>query len=146
MVAVFLNSNGKVLLAKRADNGAWQFPQGGKDPGETSLEALYREMEEELAVSRFSVIKKSKNLVRYDFPSDLEVPIAKNYKGQEQEWFLCVLGPDELPHLDLASTPEFTEVKWDSLSVALEQVVHWKKASYEKGLQELGLLDSDEEA
>ena len=39
----------KVFIAQRHDiSGAWQFPQGGIDEGESPKEALFRELEEEI--------------------------------------------------------------------------------------------------
>ena len=40
--------SGKILIAERLKHpGSWQFPQGGVDPGEDLIGALYREVEEE---------------------------------------------------------------------------------------------------
>lgn len=41
----------KVLLIKRTDNGQWALPGGGIDPGETALDAVLREVREELGIS-----------------------------------------------------------------------------------------------
>jgi len=141
VVGVFLRADRKILVAKRVDNGAWQFPQGGIEEGETSVEALYREMEEELGVKNFCVLKKSEKIVKYDFPLNLKTAIAKKYKGQEQDWFLCRLAEGEEPSLEQAKTLEFSQVKWESLSFVLKEIVHWKRNSYEKGLLSLGLLE-----
>jgi len=42
----------QVLWAKRIRQDAWQFPQGGINPGESPEQALYRELFEELDSSR----------------------------------------------------------------------------------------------
>ena len=89
VLAVFLRSDGKVLLGMRSDIGCWQFPQGGVDPGENAEQALYREMQEELGCSDFSILKRSSDEIRYDFPETIKAKIAKKYKGQQQQWFLC---------------------------------------------------------
>ena len=56
VLAVFVRADGKVLLGKRSDLGVWQFPQGGIDPGESEVEALYREMKEEIGCDNFNII------------------------------------------------------------------------------------------
>ena len=46
VAAIMQRTDGKILVAERADvQDAWQFPQGGVDPGEDLLAALYREVE-----------------------------------------------------------------------------------------------------
>jgi ADP-ribose pyrophosphatase YjhB (NUDIX family) len=45
--AVVFNEKGKVLLAKRTDNGLWCIPGGHVDLGETLSQACLRELREE---------------------------------------------------------------------------------------------------
>ena len=47
---VITNEKKQILLAKRFKQDAWQLPQGGIDQDETELEALYRELEEEVGL------------------------------------------------------------------------------------------------
>ena len=53
-VGVIINQDNQVLIARRAaqqhQGGLWEFPGGKVDPGETSREALDREMREELGI------------------------------------------------------------------------------------------------
>ncbi|MDP1879313.1 MAG: NUDIX hydrolase, partial [Parachlamydiaceae bacterium] len=44
---IFNNDNSQVLLVKRQDIPLWVMPGGGVDPGETTEEALLREVHEE---------------------------------------------------------------------------------------------------
>jgi len=48
---VIANEKNQILLAKRYKQDAWQLPQGGIDKGETELEALYRELDEEVGLA-----------------------------------------------------------------------------------------------
>ena len=50
----------KVLVAQRSDiKGAWQFPQGGIDDGETPRDALFRELEEEIGTNKVEIIAET---------------------------------------------------------------------------------------
>ena len=49
---IILNEDQKVLWAKRSNENAWQFPQGGIDQGETPKRAAYRELYEEVNIKR----------------------------------------------------------------------------------------------
>ena len=45
VAAILRNRRGEILVCERLDHaGAWQFPQGGIDAGETPEQALVREV------------------------------------------------------------------------------------------------------
>jgi 8-oxo-dGTP diphosphatase len=54
VAAVLRDRRGRILLARRTDGrdlaGAWEFPGGKVEPGETAEAALARELEEELGI------------------------------------------------------------------------------------------------
>ena len=50
VVTLIIYNNGKILLQKRADNGCWAIHGGGMEPGEKYLDALNREIKEELNI------------------------------------------------------------------------------------------------
>ena len=47
---IVCNNKKKVLWAKRANEDAWQFPQGGINEGESPNEAMFRELKEEVGL------------------------------------------------------------------------------------------------
>lgn len=53
-VGVIFNADGNILIAKRAENahqgGLWEFPGGKVNPAETLVQALNRELNEELGI------------------------------------------------------------------------------------------------
>lgn len=57
VAGMMVRQDGKLLICERSgQKGAWQFPQGGIDPGETALEAVRREIGEEVGFCRPSMI------------------------------------------------------------------------------------------
>ena len=50
-VVVVMNQNGEILLEERADDGYYDFPGGGIDPGETCEETAKRELLEETGLT-----------------------------------------------------------------------------------------------
>ena len=66
----------KVFIAQRHDiSGAWQFPQGGIDEGESPKEALFRELEEEIGTNEIEILCEHPKWLENDFPKS----IAKNH-------------------------------------------------------------------
>ena len=141
VIAAIVNSEKKVLVGKRSDRpNAWQLPQGGIDPGETPVKALFRELREEIGTDDITIIKTIPQPISYDFPKDLDASIAQKYTGQSQFWFLLHLNSSSEPNLAL-SDGEFNDLAWMCPYELSNQVVFWKKKSYLKGLSLLGLIE-----
>ena len=96
---ILANDQGNVLWAQRAHyKNAWQFPQGGIDANEQPVEAMYRELGEELGLTPDSVelLGETKDWFTYNLPKDFR----RYYKkplciGQKQKWYLLKLLEDE---------------------------------------------------
>ena len=112
VAALILNKKGRLLVCERVkSDGAWQFPQGGVDDGETALEALFREVWEEVGLRPecYDVIEYREGY-RYEFPP--EKSDRKGFVGQEQTYFLCQLH-DDAPEPDVTyEAKEFQDYKW----------------------------------
>lgn len=142
VVGVFQNEKGEVLVCERSNKqGAWQFPQGGIDEGETAEQAVMREVREELGTDEFQIVRTSPEKTKYTFPSEvaIEMKIAKEYAGQIHQWFLLKFNSGCKACLE-KSDGEFRAVKWVSLNDCLHGVVDWKLAAYLQGLLILGLI------
>lgn len=140
VVAVFLNASKQVLVGLRKDENAWQFPQGGVEPGEPIERALFREVREEIGSDDFKIVRKALTTVKYDFPKTLDTFLSKRFRGQEQSWFLCEFNPGFGPDLAQSTCDEFSKTKWTSPEEVASNIIEWKKESYKQGLHMLGLL------
>jgi putative (di)nucleoside polyphosphate hydrolase len=141
VLAVFTNERGEVLVAERAEpRGAWQFPQGGIDAGETPEDAVRREMHEELGSRDLLVVGRAPEAVTYDFPPDARGPLVGKFRGQAQVWFHLRFAPGGGPDLARASDREFVAVEWVSVGEALRRCVAFKRQAYVRGLTLLELL------
>lgn len=111
VAAILRNEKGEILIAERLNvPGAWQFPQGGIDDGETPAQALTRELWEEIGIrpAHFRVLQR-KGPYRYLFGNGRR---KKGYHGKEQFYFLCAfLGKDEEITVK-TKHPEFRAWRW----------------------------------
>lgn len=111
VAAILRNPEGRILICERLGNpGAWQFPQGGVDPGESLEEALAREIEEEIGVTRDLWREISQTgPFRYEFGDGKKV---KGFHGKDQHFFLVHFsGPSEAIRVDMPN-PEFQAYRW----------------------------------
>lgn len=131
VVTLVIYKDGKVLLQKRTDNGTWAIHGGAIEPGEKYIDALYREIKEELNIEPinpqlmgifsgeelYHVYEKSKDAV-YALN---HVFICENYNGEieftdgevgELKWFDIDNLPDNVFKINkpiLSSVKEFIE-------------------------------------
>lgn len=116
VAALVVNSVGNLLICERSTvPGAWQFPQGGVDAGETMLEALYREVREEvgLEAKHYEVIAQREGY-RYLYPEQARGKKIRKHgsHGQEQTYFLCRLKPEAPPVNVKQKQAEFRAYRW----------------------------------
>jgi putative (di)nucleoside polyphosphate hydrolase len=144
---VLTNSKGQVLWARRVGGqNAWQFPQGGINSGESSEQALNRELFEELGLRQKDVklISRTRGWLRYRLPKKYLRHGSKPLCiGQKQKWFLLeLLADDSDIDLVIGGNPEFDGWNWVSYWYPLDQVVSFKRDVYRRAMKELSLAHS----
>ncbi len=138
---MIINSEKKVLLGLRMHSEnqpyRYQMPQGGIDKGEKPVEAVYREMHEEVGLHPEDVrfIASTRQWYKYDLP---EVARKKRtIRGQRQKWFLFLLVADESRiNLKTDKIQEFEDYKWYDLDEIMETVIPFKRTVYEQVIKE----------
>ena len=129
VIGIFISNDGQILLGERSeDPGMWQLPQGGVEPGESTLEAIKREIFEEVGIKNFNIIKQTKEFISYRWHPDI-FPNSQ-YIGQEHIYFL--IEGDNLVPTSLGPSEEFSRFKWVSVEEALKLIVEFKKSAYVK--------------
>jgi len=135
------NAEGRVLWARRSGQEAWQFPQGGIKRHESPEQALFRELWEEVGLTRQEVVilGQTRRWLCYRLPQGL---VRHNLKptciGQKQMWYLLQLKENcARVRLDTCCKPEFDRWRWVDYWLPLREVVSFKREVYKMALEEL---------
>lgn len=124
----------KIFIGKRVDiKDAWQFPQGGIDEGENPIDALKRELEEEIGTGEIEIIAQYPEWIAYDFPPNA-VKKMYPFDGQSQKYFLVRLKSDLLINLNTPH-PEFCEYEFVDYKDVFERIKHFKRPIYKQVLE-----------
>lgn len=139
---ILTNDDGKLMLGGRVGAKGWQFPQGGMLEGESAEAAMYRELEEEIGLTRddVEILGVTRDWLRYRLPDRF---VRKNSSprciGQKQRWFMLRLrAPAEKVRFDRGDTPEFDRIRWVSYWRPVNEVIYFKRRVYASALHELG--------
>lgn len=88
--AIILNKHDEIMVLNPSyfSRKYWKCPSGGIEDGETTREALMRELMEELGTNNFEFVKESEAKMVYIWP-DHHIKLFKNkYKGQSKTFFI----------------------------------------------------------
>lgn len=139
---ILVNSDNKLMLGGRIGAKGWQFPQGGMLEGEEPVDAMYRELHEEVGLVKadVEVLEVTSGWLRYDLPDKF---IRRRSKplciGQKQRWFMLrFLCDDNAVRFDRCGKPEFDRFRWVDFWRPVNEVIYFKRRVYARALYELG--------
>jgi len=141
---ILTRDDGCLLLGGRAGQSGWQFPQGGVQVDETPLEAMYRELGEEigLVANDVEILGETEGWLRYRLPDRF---IRRDSKplcvGQKQRWFMLrLVSSEQKVRFDTTDLPEFDRWRWVDYWRPVKEVIHFKRQVYVSALAELAPL------
>jgi putative (di)nucleoside polyphosphate hydrolase len=139
---ILANDDNKLLLGGRVGAKGWQFPQGGMLKGEDPVDAMFRELHEEIGLENgdVEVLGVTSDWLRYRLPDKF---IRRSSKplciGQKQRWFILrLLADDSRVRFDRCDKPEFDRVRWVPFWRPVNEVIYFKRRVYARALHELG--------
>ena len=138
---ILCNAERQLFWGRRVGQNAWQFPQGGIRSDETPLDAMFRELEEEVGLlpHQVTLLGSTRGWLRYRLPKRyIRHHCGPICIGQKQRWFLLRVdcGEDAFC-LDRCRKPEFDGWRWVRYWQPLREVVYFKRHVYEQALGEL---------
>jgi putative (di)nucleoside polyphosphate hydrolase len=139
---ILANTENKLLLGGRVGAKGWQFPQGGMLKDEDPLDAMFRELHEEVGLDAadVEVLGVTRDWLRYRLPDKF---VRRNSQplciGQKQRWFMLrLIASDDKVRFDRSDKPEFDRIRWVHFWRPVNEVIYFKRRVYARALHELG--------
>ena len=130
---MLINKEHQVLAGEAAHYvGEWMMPQGGIIAGETTLQAMQRELIEEtgICVNDTRLITEHTKWLSYQFRKPL-IKDGGHYIGQRQKWFLLEYNGG-LPDAQKTQEREFSQFNWVEPNWLLEHTTPFKVTLYKE--------------
>ena len=147
--AIVVNTKMEMIAFQREDfKNRWQGVEGGIEKKDTPLETLFKETSEEIGLKQedYTILKETKNFIRYKFPEYWTKNSKKGrdgFDGQEKKFFLIQLKNDNY-EFNFKSTDEAQEFASSKIVTNmedfLEEITDFKRDMYVEVLKEFGFI------
>jgi putative (di)nucleoside polyphosphate hydrolase len=130
---VIYNEQHQVAIFKRAKYpvGVWQFQQGGIDLGEETETTLWRELHEEIGLTKDDIAEITEMPEWTVYPTaDALAEASKSRIGQAHKWYFLKLRPNTTIDLSLATDQEASDYKFVSFAEAIAETEPLKQPVY----------------
>jgi putative (di)nucleoside polyphosphate hydrolase len=141
---IVTRDDGALLLGGRIGQSGWQFPQGGIQVDESPLEAMYRELDEEIGLQPedVEILGQTREWLEYRLPKKYvrrdRTPVCI---GQKQRWFMLrLVSSEQQLALNHSELPEFDRWRWVDYWRPVKEVIYFKRNVYISALEELAPL------
>ena len=134
VMAVLVNTNGKVLIGSSPRDGGYKFPQGGLEENENFITGIIRELKEELNIdiSKKDILQQYAQKVGYTYPD------TDRYIFKRQELNIVKVKYNTTMKLE-PQDDEFENLVWISPSDLHQYETYFRADAYEKALEICGL-------
>lgn len=140
---IILSQRRQLFWGCRMNQGGWQFPQGGLNPGEALYDGMYRELYEEVGLTPEDVeeVSISRGWTQYKLPEQFvrhhQTPLCI---GQKHRWFLLQLLDERAINLKATGKPEFEDFRFVNYWHPVQNVILFKRPVYKQVLEEFAPL------
>jgi len=123
-----------MISRRNGTKRGWQFPQGGIDEGEDIMDALFRELKEEIGTNDVEILAEYPHWISYDFPKSTKDKLYP-YRGQTQKYFLVRLRSSAQIDLFTHDMPEFEEYKFVAEDELFKRATFLKRRTYKRVIE-----------
>ena len=114
------------------------MPQGGIDKDELPVDAMKRELMEEVGISNnYEIIRETSSWLKYKLPTNILRKVWNGkFIGQTQKWFACKFNGNNNEINLNTHYPEFSDWQWIKPDDSLKLVVPFKRKLYRDILED----------
>jgi putative (di)nucleoside polyphosphate hydrolase len=132
---VIYNTEGKVAWFERAHRpvGVWQFQQGGIDLGEDTQMTLWRELHEEVGLTKddIAVVDEYPHWTVYQYDHTVD-DVNPSRLGQAHRWYFLKLKANVTIDLNKATEAEAAAVRFLTFDEVLAETGDFKRHVYQE--------------